>query len=96
MKLLSFNCRGLASTHKQSSLKRLVERTRLDVIFLQETLGLGSAIENLLSRIFPGWEFLVLDVKGRSGGLAIGWKVSTCRMVNSWGYYSCLGVDIFS
>jgi exonuclease III len=96
MKFLSFNWRGLASTHKQSSLKILVERTKSDVIFLQETLGLGSATKNLLSRILPGWEFLVLDAKGRSGGLATRWKMTTCRLVNSWGYYSCLGVDIFS
>ena len=96
MKFLSFNCRGLASTHKQSSLKRLVDRVKLEVFFLQETLGLCFVIKDLLSRLLLGWDFLVLDAKGRSGGLAIGWKLTTYRMVNSWGVSSCLGVDLFS
>ena len=39
MKVLSFNCRGLASSHKKTSLKRLVERIHPNVIFLQETMG---------------------------------------------------------
>ena len=91
MKFLSFNCRGLASTHKQLSLKRLVDRVKPDVIFFRKILGYA-----LLSRILLGWDVLVLDAKGRSSGLATGWKMTTCRLVNSWGVSSCLGVDLFS
>lgn len=96
MKFLLFNCRGLASTHKQSSLKRLVDRVKPEVFFLQETLGLCYVIKDLLSRLLLGCDFLVLDAKGRSGGLAIGWKMTSCRLINSWGVSSCLGVDLYS
>ena len=39
---------------------------------------------------------MTLDVRGRSGGLAVGWKLSVVKMVNSWGRDSVLGVDLFS
>ena len=96
MKILSFNCRGLTSTHKQSSLKRFVDRTKPVVIFLQETLGPSNVIKDLLKRLLLGWDFMVLYAKGRSCGLATGWKLTSFRMSNSWGSLSCLGMDIFS
>ena len=96
MKVLSFNCRGLASSHKKSSLKRLVERIQLDVIFLQGTMGNCDSVQQALFTLLPGWDFLAMDARGRSGGLATGWRKTGCRVSNSWGCSSCLGVDIFS
>lgn len=96
MKVLSFNCRGLASPHKKSSLKRLVLRVNPKVIFLQETLGTSEVIKELLWNLFPSWEFLVLYARGRLGGLATGWQVASCHLSNSWGSESCLGTDLYS
>lgn len=96
MKVLSFNCKGLASSHKKSSLKRLVERIQPDVIFLQETMGDCASVQKALHSLLPGWEFLAMDARGRSGGLAMGWHKARCRFINSWGCFSCLGVDIYS
>ena len=96
MKLLSFNCRGLASTHKTLSLRRLVSRLTQDVIFLQETLGTSESVKHLLQSVLPGWDFLVMDVRGRSGGLATSWHSSSCRISSSWGCFLCLGVNLYS
>ena len=96
MKFLSFNCRGLASPHKKSSLKRLVLSVNLEVIFLQETLGTSEVIKEFLRNLLPGWEFLVLDARGRLGGLAMGWRVASCHLSNSWGSESYLGTDLYS
>lgn len=73
MKVLSFNCRGLASSLKKSSLKRLMERIQPDVIFLQETMGDSDSVQLALLSLLLGWDFLALDARGRSGGLAKGW-----------------------
>lgn len=96
MKILSFNCRGLASTHKKLSLKCLVTRVSLDVIVLQETLGSSESVKDMLQYLLSGWEFLVMDARGRSGGLALGWRSVSCRISNSWGCFSCLGVELYS
>lgn len=44
MKWLSCNCRGLARPAKKLALTRLLELEKLDVIFLQETLGVSYQI----------------------------------------------------
>lgn len=95
MKLMSFNCRGLASPLKRSSLRRLVELNHPDVILLQETLGCSEEIVRVLESLLPGWKFVVLDARGRSGGLASGWRVSSCRCVCSWGISSGVGLEVW-
>jgi exonuclease III len=74
MKTLSFNCRGVASPSKKISLHRLVESTQPDILMLQETLGDAILVVPLLEKLFKGWNFIGLDAKGRSGGLAMGWR----------------------
>ena len=96
MKVISFNCRGLASSHKKSSLKRLVERIQPDVMFLQEIMGDCESVQKALHSLLSGWEFLVMDARGRSGGLATSWHKARCHFNSSWGCFSCLGVDIYS
>lgn len=83
MNIISFNCRGLVSPHKKSSLKHLVMRIGPDVLYLQETLGSSEAITDSFQSLLPGWEFLVLDAKGRSGGLATSWHSTSCCFSNS-------------
>jgi exonuclease III len=94
MKLLSFNCRGLASPSKKSSLKRLVMSHQPDVLFLQETLADECSATQALLKLFPGWDFLGLDAIGRSGGLVIGWNQKKIKLLNSWASDSCLGVEV--
>jgi exonuclease III len=75
MKILSFNCRGLANPVKKSSLKKLVEVVSLDVIFLQETLGINESVVASLESLMSGWSFVAVDANGCSGGLATGWSL---------------------
>jgi len=96
MKIMSFNCRGLAGPHKKSAFRRVLTLEHPDVILLQETLGVGEVIKNCLESWMPGWSFLTLDVKGRSGGLAVGWRSSCMKLVDSWGMDSVLCVDVLS
>jgi len=96
MKILSFNCRGLASSHKKASLKRLVECTRPDILLLQETLGDSSSVKAQLEKLLLGWEFDGLDARGRSGGLATGWRTKDFKCANMVGFDSGLGVQLFS
>ena len=44
----------------------------------------------------PGWSFITLDVKGRSGGLAVGWRICKLKLVDSWGMDSVLYVEVLS
>ena len=94
MKIMSFNCRGLARPKKKSAFKRVFTLEHPDVILLQETLGLGDIIKEKLESWMTGWSFVTLDVRGRSGGLAVGWKLSAAKLVNSWGRDSVLGVEL--
>jgi len=66
MKCLSFNCRDLASLDKKLALKRVCPSERIDVIFLQETLGERSLLNFFLLIFLPDWDFHFLDVRGRS------------------------------
>jgi exonuclease III len=96
MKILSFNCRGLASPAKKSSLKRLVSVNNLDIIFLQETLGVSEVVVNSLEALLPGWSFVAVDAKGCSGGLATGWRLKSYRCDSVWGFDSGIGLNLFS
>ena len=96
MKILSFNCRGLAGPGKKSAFIRVFTLEHPDVILLQETLGVGEVIQERLESWIPGWSFVSLDARGRSGGLAVGWKNSRVKLINSWGSEVVLGVEIFS
>ena len=94
MKLMSFNCRGLAGPGKKSALMRVLSLEHPDVLMLQETLGVGEVIQGKLESWFPGWSFVTLDANGRSGGLAVGWKNICVKMLNAWGSEAVLGVDL--
>jgi exonuclease III len=54
MKLLSFNCRGLASPSKKIALHRLVESTQSDIILLQETLGDANVMVPMMEKLIKG------------------------------------------
>jgi exonuclease III len=96
MKIFSYNCRGLASPKKKSSLKRLVVITNPYVLFLQETLGVSEQVVSTLESLLPGWSFAVVDAKGCSRGLATGWRLKSCKCDRIWGFESGLGLNMFS
>lgn len=95
MKILSFNCRGLASPEKKLALKHLLLSDLVDVILLQETLCKAEAVIPILSSWLPGWTFHTLDISGRSGGITVGFKHSTFNLKN-WGGGEFMGADIYS
>lgn len=82
MIVLSFNCHGFASTRKKIALTSLFLNYGLYGIILQETLGSSEEVQNSLSKIMSGWPFLTSDAKGRSGGLALGVKDSSVKLLN--------------
>jgi len=96
MKIMSFNCRGLAGPLKRPALKRVIDKENPDVVLLQETLGEVDVIKNKLEGMLPGWVFECLDVRGRSGGLATGWNSRTIKCGNVWGMESAIGCTLSS
>lgn len=96
MKLFSYNCRGLASPDKKLAFCRLLSIEQVDVIFLQETLGLTEPITHLLESILPIWNFNSLDVNGRSEGIVMGYNTRTIKMNNIWGGSGFIGVDLYT
>ena len=69
MKIMSFNCRGLAGPLKRPTMRWVIEVEHLDILVLQETLGGGDVIKEKLESWFTGWNFVTLDVRGHSGVL---------------------------
>ena len=63
----------------------MVDLEHLDVIMLQETLGLGDVVKCKLESWFSGWKFETLDVCGCSRGLAMGWNTCMIKALNIWG-----------
>lgn len=95
MKIMSFNCRGLTSPIKKTSLRRLIEIHQPDVVLLQETLGSSEDVVRILEAMLPGWKFVGLDARGRSGGVASGWNLKRCWCNFSWGIASGLGLEVW-
>eukprot|EP00253_Pinus_taeda_P013627 PITA_13627 len=85
MKIVSFNCRGLARTDKKLALRRLLSTSPIDVIFLQGTLSFVEAISLLSQLMLPDWSFIGLDASGHSGGIALGFNLHTINLCNCWG-----------
>ena len=91
---MSFNCRGMAGPLKIPALRRVVDLEHLDVMLLQETLGIGDMIKAKLESWFLDWQFVTLDVGGRSRGLAMGWNTHVVKALNIWGLDSVLGMTL--
>lgn len=96
MILSSWNSRGLASKPKKLALRDWLLSSKSDIIFLQETLGKGSEVENMLNSLLPGWKFTPIDSSGHSGGLAIGYKEGRIKVMNLWGSKQVMGMEIIS
>lgn len=74
MKIASLNCRGLARPEKKLALRKLFQTSPVNIILLQETLGLADSISLLLEAMLAEWWFFGIDANRRSGGLAMGFN----------------------
>ncbi|CAH9143861.1 unnamed protein product, partial [Cuscuta epithymum] len=76
MILLSWNCWGLGHPSAVPALRDLVRRHKPDIIFLCETLCYSTRVEEV--RRLIGFEACFsVDKEGKSGGLAILWRVAS-------------------
>ena len=96
MILISYNCRGLASPHKKSSLKRMITLLNPQIILLQETMDPRDLVKESLESWLPGWAFEAVDVAGRSRGIAIGRLTTMIGCDNFWGFRVGIGIEVYS
>jgi len=94
MKIIYFNCRGLVGPLKRTSLYRLVDLNKPDIMLLHETMGEEAVIILCLFSLFRTREFVGSYAKGRSGDLTIRWNPKIVKVLNSWGFASRFGLNI--
>ena len=51
-------------------------------------------VKKRLESWFLGWIFVTLDARGCSGGLVVGWKVKSIKVVSLWGMELVLGLKL--
>jgi len=56
-----------------ASLHRIVYKTSLNLMFLQETLVAAKKARFFMNKIRPDWMVCVVSVVGTSGGLLVSW-----------------------
>jgi hypothetical protein len=69
MILLSLNIRGVGGPLKFPSMRRLLSKTNLDIIFLQETLVVEDKARHFMNVLCPNWMICAVNSVGKSGGL---------------------------
>jgi hypothetical protein len=89
MILLSLNIRGVGGTLKSASLRRLLRRTRPDIIFLQETMVEEHKARALMLTLRPTWLTCAVSAVGTSGGLLVSWDPNIFDIVP---YLCCGGI----
>jgi hypothetical protein len=73
MLVLSLNIRGIGGTLKTASFRRLQERSKPDVIFLQETLSADHTSRDFVFKFRPSWFTVAVSSIGNSGGMLVAW-----------------------
>jgi len=76
MIVLSLNIREIGGTLKDASFQRLLEHSKPDVIFLQETLSANKKSRDFLHHFCPLWVTAAVNSIGNSGGLLVAWDPS--------------------
>jgi hypothetical protein len=72
-KIFSWNCRGLSQSSKIRSLRALIRKNNLDIIFLSETKTASSIASSLMHQL--GFNMFVQAPPSNSrGGLLLAWK----------------------
>jgi hypothetical protein len=81
MLLLSLNVRGIGGTLKVASFHHLVDHTRPEIIFLQETLVSAQKARDFLYIFRPSWAVCSVNSVGNSGGLLVAWDPNLFDLV---------------
>jgi hypothetical protein len=81
MLLLSLNVRGIGGTLKVASFRRLLDHTRPEIIFLQETLVSAQKARDFLFIFRPSWALCSINSVGNSGGLLVAWDPNLFDLV---------------
>jgi len=76
MIVLSLNIRGIGGTLKIASFRRLLARTKPDLIFLQETLSADHIARDFVHQFRTSWFSAAVSSLGTSGGLLVAWDPS--------------------
>ena len=66
------------------------------MLFLQETMGEGVILVGELENMLKEWKFVLVDAKGKSGGLLLGWRFHQFHLMNAWAVCSGLCVQLYS
>ena len=74
MLVLCFNTRGLGSSPKLKSLRRMIDIQKPSIIFIQETMMEGEKSKEVLEPWLKGWSFVHISSEGHSGGLITSWN----------------------
>jgi hypothetical protein len=76
MLLLSLNVRGIWGTLKAASLRHLMEQTKPEIVFLQETLAPALKARDFFLCFRPSWATCSVNSVGTSVGLLLAWDPS--------------------
>jgi exonuclease III len=86
MKILAWNCQGLASARAVRALLHIQKREKPDVFFLSET-HLGKEKAERLKRKLGCDHFIIHESDGRSGGLLMLWRKETVIQCQGFSQY---------
>jgi hypothetical protein len=73
MLLLSLNIRGIGGTLKLASVRRVLDKTRPELVLFQETMVLAEKARDFMFKIRPNWLCCAVNSDGSSGGLMVSW-----------------------
>jgi len=73
MILLTLNIRGIGGTLKAASIYRLLDCSRPDIVFLQETLSDEKKARDFLLQLRLSWDATTVNSLGTSWGLLVAW-----------------------
>jgi exonuclease III len=85
MKILSLNYRGMTNPSKKLAISKIGSLENPDILFLQETMLLRQNATKMISSSLPGWEFLVVNAIGKSGGIILASRSRDIQVQNSRG-----------
>jgi exonuclease III len=80
MIVLSLNIRGIGGPLKAASFRRLLDTSKPDLIFLQETLASDQLSRDFVHRFRSTWVTTAASSLGNSNGLLVAWNPDLLEM----------------
>jgi hypothetical protein len=74
MIVASLNVRGVGGSLNSLTLKRFLEKTNSDVLFVQETMVCEAKAREVFVKLLPNWHFCGVDSIGLSRGFLTAWN----------------------